>query len=473
MAYLVRMPKLGMEMQEGVLLEWRVEEGDAVEADRPVAEIESEKSTTEVTARESGVLRRKLLSPGDAVEPGAPMGVIAGSSEDVTDLLAAAELPGASFDPPDATDGTGTSEMGASSAGSDPGPDPDASPDPAPDPASEPESADTTATKVGPREVPGCDRPRASPRARRRAEQLGVDLASVEPTGMEGSIIERDVEAAAGEVPAGEAPPTGSGTPASPEKPASPGEPVGARTPGEPDEPAGSSTRTVHEANELSGIRTTIANRLTESYRSAPHVTVGRDLRAGALLDAVDAAREGLDAEVSLTDLLLIAVSAALDEHPAFNATFEDGVHRTYEEHNVGVAVDVEGGLVTPVVEGVDRRTIPEVAAERRRLTDRALSGSFTSDDLSGGTFTLSNLGVFDVDSFTPIINPPEVAILGVSRVREVPVRDGAGGVAFDRRLRVDLSFDHRVVDGADAARFLSTLADRVADPWPLVLSRV
>ena len=184
-------------------------------------------------------------------------------------------------------------------------------------------------------------------------------------------------------------------------------------------------------------------------------------------------AREGLDAEVSITDLLLIAVSAALDEHPAFNATFEDGVHRTYEEHNVGVAVDVEGGLVTPVVEGVDRRTIPEVAAERRRLTDRALSGSFTSDDLSGGTFTLSNLGIFDVDSFTPIINPPEVAILGVSRVREVPVRDVEAGVAFDRRLRVDLSFDHRVVDGADAARFLSTLADRVADPWPLVVSRV
>jgi pyruvate dehydrogenase E2 component (dihydrolipoamide acetyltransferase) len=205
-------------------------------------------------------------------------------------------------------------------------------------------------------------------------------------------------------------------------------------------------------------MRKTIANRLQESYRNAVHVTVSREVDAEALLDAADAA--GTD--VSLLDVLLCALSDALDAHPAFNATFEDGTHRLYEEHNVGVAVAVDDGLVAPVVAAVGNRTLDGIAAERRRLTEAVQAGDYAMADLRGGTITVSNLGPLGVDGFTPIINPPQVAILGVNRVQERARPDGEGGVTFRRTLPLDLSFDHRVVDGADAARFLGTLAEGV-----------
>jgi pyruvate dehydrogenase E2 component (dihydrolipoamide acetyltransferase) len=205
-------------------------------------------------------------------------------------------------------------------------------------------------------------------------------------------------------------------------------------------------------------MRRTIADRLGESYREAVHVTVSREVEAEALVAAADAAG------VSLVDVLVRALSDALDAHPAFNATFEDGTHRLYEEHNVGVAVAIQDGLVAPVVADVRGRDPNDIAAERERLTEAVQSGDYVMDDLRGGTFTVSNLGPLGVDGFTPIINPPEVAILGVNRLRERPVDDGDGGVAFRETLPLDLSFDHRVVDGADAARFLGTLAERIED---------
>ena len=223
--------------------------------------------------------------------------------------------------------------------------------------------------------------------------------------------------------------------------------------------------RTVREERSLSPMRKTIAERLSESYREAVHVTVSREVDAEALVAAAEAANEGdagaEDVDVSLLDVLLVAVSATLAEHPAFNATFEDGTHRVYEEHNLAVAVAIEAGLVTPVVADVGSKSLAEVAGERRRLTERVQSGEFTMSDLQGSTFTVSNLGPLGVDSFTPVINPPEVAILGVSRLRE-RARPADAGVEFRREVTLDLSIDHRVVDGADAARFLSTLAEHV-----------
>ena len=239
--------------------------------------------------------------------------------------------------------------------------------------------------------------------------------------------------------------------------------------------------RTVREERSLSPMRRTIAERLGESYRNAVHVTLSREVDAEALIEAVDRANgervngkrektervNGEPADVSLLDVLLLAVSATLSDHPAFNATFEDGSHRTYEEHNVAVAVAIEAGLVTPVIADVGSKSIAEVARERRRLTERVQSGDYSMSDLRGSTFTVSNLGPLGVDSFTPIVNPPEVAILGVGRTRERAEPAGSGvdsDVAFRRWLTVDLSIDHRVVDGADGARFLETLADRVED---------
>ena len=234
--------------------------------------------------------------------------------------------------------------------------------------------------------------------------------------------------------------------------------------PGEadPDRPT-PAPRTVVEERPLSPMRRTIADRLGESYRSAVHVTLHRDLDAGGLATAVERAGNALEVEVSLLDGLLVAISDALSAHPALNATFEDGVHRTYAEHNLAVAIALEDGLVTPVVADVAARSLAEVAEVRRRLTGRVQAGDYTMADLQGGTFTVSNLGPLGVDAFTPVINPPEVAILGVNRLRETP-RRGDGGVEFRPTLPVDLSIDHRVVDGADGARFLETLAGTVGD---------
>jgi pyruvate dehydrogenase E2 component (dihydrolipoamide acetyltransferase) len=215
--------------------------------------------------------------------------------------------------------------------------------------------------------------------------------------------------------------------------------------------------RTVREERSPTPMRKTIANRLQQSYREAVHVTASRDIDAGPLLSVADAA------EVSVVDVLLRALSDSLAAHPAFNATFEDGTHRLYEEHNVGVAVDIEDGLVTPVVADLGSKSLAEIAERRQVLTDRVRDGDYTMSTFRGGTFTVSNLGPLGVDSFTPVINPPEVAILGVGRTtdRAVPTGDG---VERRRELTLDLSFDHRVVDGADAARFLGTLAEHVAD---------
>jgi pyruvate dehydrogenase E2 component (dihydrolipoamide acetyltransferase) len=215
--------------------------------------------------------------------------------------------------------------------------------------------------------------------------------------------------------------------------------------------------RTVREERSSTPMRKTIANRLQQSYREAVHVTASRDIDAGPLLSVADAA------EVSVVDVLLRALSDSLAAHPAFNATFEDGTHRLYEEHNVGVAVDIEDGLVTPVVADLGSKSLAEIAERRQVLTERVRDGDYTMSTFRGGTFTVSNLGPLGVDSFTPVINPPEVAILGVGRTtdRAVPTGDG---VERRRELTLDLSFDHRVVDGADAARFLGTLAEHVAD---------
>ncbi|ELZ13390.1 dihydrolipoyllysine-residue acetyltransferase [Haloterrigena salina JCM 13891] len=217
--------------------------------------------------------------------------------------------------------------------------------------------------------------------------------------------------------------------------------------------------RTVREERSLSPMRRTIANRLQDSYRNAVHVTASREVDAEALFRATETANDRLEADVSLVDVALAALSATLADHPAFNATFEDGTHRTYEEHNVGVAVDIEAGLVTPVLRDVGSKSLAEIATERRRLTETVQSGEYTMDDLRGGTFTVTNLGALGVDSFTPVINPPEVAILGIGRTRE-RTRRGDDGLEFRREVTYDLSFDHRIVDGADAARFLGTLAD-------------
>lgn len=208
-------------------------------------------------------------------------------------------------------------------------------------------------------------------------------------------------------------------------------------------------------------MRRSIADRLQDSYREAVHVTVSREVNVDGLVETTDAARASGEGPVSLLDGVLVAVSNTLGAHPAFNATFEDGTHTVYEEHNVAVAVDLDSGLVTPVLEDIRDGSLEDVAVQRRALTERVRAEDYSMSDLRGSTFTVSNLGPLGSDSFTPIINPPEVAILGVNRLRERPSLED-GEVRKRRYLTLDLSFDHRVVDGADAARFLTTIDDEL-----------
>ena len=394
MAYIVRMPKLGMEMENGELLEWKVDVGDPIEPEQVIAEVESEKTVAEVEAREDGVLRSTALDPGEPVDVGTPMGIVAGPDEDVSDLTAEV-----------ASETGETSGSPATGASDD-------------------------------RDV------RASPRAKRRAEELGVDLRSVEGTGPQGAITADDVEAA------------------------------DAPSDAEADTAEETAGPTVLEERELGEMRRTIAERLGESYREAVHVTLHRDVRVDELLEATDVADDALETDVSVTDLLLMALSETLAEHPEFNATYEDGTHRLYADQNVGVAVDVPEGLVAPVLRGLDGRSLSDLAENRREMTERTLDGEYSMADLQDGTFTVTNLGVLGVDSFDPVVNPPQVAILGVDRIRERPTAVD-GEVTVASWMGFDLSFDHRVVDGADAARFLGTFAHHVENPWQALFERV
>jgi uncharacterized OsmC-like protein len=220
----------------------------------------------------------------------------------------------------------------------------------------------------------------------------------------------------------------------------------------------------VRERRQLVGVRRTIAERLQRSHREAPHVTEHRDVDVEPMLAALEACREEYDPDLSLVDLLVAAVAETLTEHPEFNATLEDDTHVLYDDVNVCVAVDTDAGLVAPVIREVGSKSLTELAESRRDVTESAQNGEYAPEDLTGGTFTVSNLGVLGVDSFTPIINPPQVAILGIGRPHGEVVGDGADS-RTRRHVTFSLSFDHRAVDGADAARFLETLAGLVGDP--------
>lgn len=394
-----------MTMEEGIVVEWRADVGDPVEAGEVVAVIESEKTTNDVEAREDGTVVERFVDEEVPVEPGHPIAYVGDDGESVPDEVRA-ELAGDSSS--DATDD-----------------------------GSEPATATTTV------ETSRDGRRKVSPRARSYAAENDVSLAGIEGTGPEGAVIERDVIAAAEgrtgreEAPAAEVAPTG--------------EVVG---------------RGIYEERARSGMRRTVAERMTASAREAPQVTLNRRIPVDDVFEVKDRLATDRDVDVSLTDFIVAAVVDAVEEYPEFNAVYEDGVHKLAANVNVGVAVDVENGLVTPVIRGANRLTLEEIDRERTRLVSRVLEGEYTGDDFADGTFTISNLGHFDIDSFDPILNPPEVAILGVGSVRTELDPESLEPV---RTLGLSLTFDHRAVDGADASRFLGAIADALSRPLGLV----
>jgi len=387
----VRMPKLGMAMKKGAVTKWLRAEGDAVQEGADLFELASEKITAVVPAPASGVLGRVVAELATELPVGA--------------LLALIGEPGDAFPPREELAGAG-GPPAASLAQA---------------PAVAPAAAAAAAVPAAGEGAP------ASPAARRRARELGVDIAQVPPSAPGKRIMVEDVEgfaAAAETAPA----------------------------------PAGRVVPFV-------GIRKVVAERLTESQRTMAQVTISREAEAGGLVARRAALAAGFEAATAVrltyTDLLVQAVAELLADHPLLNATLtEQGIVCAPAVH-MGVAVALEDGLIVPVIRDAGGRSLAEIARDRVDLAAKAQAGTLTLDEIEGGTFTISNLGSFGADAFTPIVNPPQCAILGVGRIVDKPVAvDGL--VEVRPTLWLSLTFDHRIMDGAPAARFLQQLGDRL-----------
>ena len=409
----VKLPRLGQGMESGVIVRWLKSEGDTVSKGEPLYELDTDKVTQEVESEIDGVLTKIVVAEGD-VEVGATVATI------------------------DAADGAGGEPPAASEEASEPEPETSsAAPGEPPSASGNGDSADAAApapAASAPAEAPERHgRVKASPLARRIARERGVDLASLHGTGPEGRILAEDVEKAAADVPA----------PSS--EPAAPAE---------------------VEVLQLTSIRKTIARRLTEAW-AAPvfQLAVSADMtEALALREQLVARLAEGDAKPTVNDVLVKLAGVALARHTPVNATFTgEEIHR-HPRADVGIAVAAPQGLVVPVIRDAGRRTVQEVARARADLVSRARDNKLTLQDMEGGTFTISNLGMFGVEQFTAVLNPPQVAILAVGAVKDEPVvRDGDLDIA--PILRLVLTCDHRAIDGADGAQFLQTLVALIEQP--------
>ncbi len=420
MAKIIGLPKLSPTMEEGTLVRWTKQEGDTVDVDELLAEVETDKATMEFRSFDRGVLLKILIAEGESAPPDAPVAIIGKAGEDISDLLAqlAAE---------------------ASPEARSPSPSAPASPDrqtavalPSPEPtASSPSSAPNAATPQP------TGRILASPLVRRLARERGVELSALRGTGPRGRIIKRDLE---GYTPAMA--------------------------------PVLSAGRQPARVARASATRRTIARRLTESTQSVPHYYLTFDIDAEPLVDA----RRRINAElsidgekISLNDLILKACAVALRRVPEVNVSWIDGDVHEHQVVDISVAVAIPDGLVTPVVRDADKLGVLAISEQVRELAGRARDKRLSLEEMSHGTFSISNLGMFGIESFTAVINPPEGAILAIGTLREEPVVND-GVLAPGKRLRMTLSCDHRVIDGAVGARFCAAVKRLLESPANMLI---
>ncbi|HEY65226.1 MAG TPA: 2-oxo acid dehydrogenase subunit E2 [Caldilineae bacterium] len=412
MAEVITMPKMGFDMAEGTLVEWVRQVGDEVGEDDVIAIIETDKANVEVPALRSGVLRAVLVEEGQMVPVGQPIAVIGAPDEEI-DLEA----------------------LGVTEAA----------------PEAEAREVEEAAAPTPPETSPAVERGRlaVSPVARRMAEELGIDLTQVRGTGPNGRIIKRDIEAYLREMEK------------APEK-APPPLPTPSRAPA----PEGI------QVEPLTPMRRTIGRRMVESKQQAPHfyITYEIDMEAAMALRKELNALLSEDERISVNDLVIKAAAIALREFPRLNASFAGDEIHIHEQVNIGIAVAREAGLVTAVIRDCDRKSLTQIAREARELIRRVREGRMRPDDMVGSTFTISNLGMFGAEEFAAIINPPQAAILAVGAVRRVPVVTEDGELAVGTRMKVTISADHRVTDGAEAARFMQALKAALEQPLRLVL---
>ena len=432
MAEFIKMPTLGFDMEEGTMGAWLKEVGDPVAKGDVLAEIESDKVTQELQARAEGVLLAQLANTGDMIPVGANLGIIGAEGEDIEAMVAEAGGNGAAPSAPKEEEPKSEEK--------------------AAEPAAEPtaKTAEKPPSTAVSDEFPGGVK--ATPVARRMAQEHEVDLKQVSGTGPDGRIRKADIEAYIERGPVTAAPETV--TPALPTiKPTT--VPIGEQD-------------TVFETSRL---RKTIARRMTESKVTVPHFYVTTEVDMAAALELRKQINTALPADnkVSVNDLVVKAAALALREFPNLNAAYagEQTVH--YKDINVGSAVAVEGGLLTVVQRNTDTSTLSKVAADHKAMIARAREGKVQADDITGSTFTVSNLGAFDVDHFIAIINPPNVAILAVGSAKQVPVVVD-GELSVGTRMMGTISADHRVSDGVEAAQYMQTFKRLLENPLQLLL---
>jgi pyruvate dehydrogenase E2 component (dihydrolipoamide acetyltransferase) len=439
MATEVMMPKLSPTMEEGQLSRWLKKEGDRVSMGEPLAEIDTDKATMEMQALTDGVLRKILIKEGESAPLGQLIAIIGEPDEDISALenkAPAAQVPA------------------ASSPQSEPAPEtpaPAASPDTAPEPAEQAATTDGNGNQGTVTESESSGRLVVSPLAARMAAEAGIDLRSLSGTGPGGRIIKRDIEAAL----SGKSAPVEAATKLRIVQPLQKAATVGASA--FRDEP-------------LSVIRKTIASRLVTSLGPVPHFFLTTEIEMDRAVEMRQSIKElDPDLKISLNDIIIKVAAAALLQHPQVNASFQDKAIRYYERSDIGVAVAIEDGLITPIVRAADQKSLSEIAQEVRSLAERARARKLLPEEYTGASFSVSNLGMFGIDEFTAIINPPEAAILAIGAVTAKPVVRGEQ-IVVRQMMRVTMSCDHRVIDGATGAKFLQTFKKILENPLYLVV---
>ena len=433
MATKVIMPKLSPTMEEGQISRWLKKEGDKVSMGEPLAEIDTDKATMEMQALANGVLRKILINEGQSAPLGQTIAVIGEPNEDIASLLSEAPPPA-------------KQEQAQ----------PQEQPAPPQPPPPQAKAAAAASSSTAPRSVDNgqlraaaTDSARmiVSPLAARMAAEAGIDLRSLQGSGPGGRIIKKDIEAAISQPKAAPSYP----------RAVEPGQIPQIGASAYRDEPA-------------SQIRQTIAKRLVTSLGPVPHFFLTTEIE----MDRAAEMRKGINAldpdlKISINDIIIKVAAAALIQHPEVNASFQEKFVRYYEHADMGVAVAIEDGLITPVVRAADQKSLSQIATEVRELADRARSKRLKPEEYTGATFSISNLGMFGIDEFTAVINPPEGAILAVGAMTAKPVvRDNE--IVIRQMMRLTMSCDHRVIDGATGAKFLQTFKKILENPLYLVV---
>jgi pyruvate dehydrogenase E2 component (dihydrolipoamide acetyltransferase) len=427
MASKVIMPKLSPTMEEGQIARWLKKEGDKVSMGEPLAEIDTDKATMEMQALADGVLRKIIIKEGEAAPLGQLIAIIGGQDEDISSLLNESPAPAAA-QPAKPQDEAPAAEVKT------------------PQLKAVPQGNGTQA-----QEATAGGRLIVSPLAARMAAEAGIDLRSLQGSGPGGRIIKKDIESVISQ-PRTAAPTKLRAVESKPFQPA-----IVAGASAYRDEPA-------------TEIRKTIAKRLVTSLGPVPHFFLTSEIE----MDRAAEMRKGINAldpdlKISINDIIIKVTAAALIQHPEVNASFQEKAVRYYEQADIGVAVAIEDGLITPVIRGANLKSLSQIAGEVRELAERARNRRLKPEEYSGATFSISNLGMFGIDEFTAVINPPEGAILAIGSMTPKPVvRDNE--IVIRQIMRVTMSCDHRVIDGATGAKFLQTFKKILENPLYLVV---